>query len=328
MLCPFCMQRHPNSTTVCPEKMIKIPAVYVEDTKRGVPVVVMLTIGYSGHGKTCFLSSLFHSLYHDTISEKWPGFSFIGLTMETLNRIHNEYVNVLDHGRLPPKTPIMFPTPLILKFQKMPLKTRGFYRKYFKGIKMEQSEIIMIFYDIGGGTFDMDEKIRQNVPILREINTLIFLISLPQAISEAQAEISVVQRMHKLLNTIVLAVADLGQKKEKNIVICFTMGDEMWDQENIIYGPLSMRFLHFMPYKEELQEYFTTLTCDSQIIEQHIQDEYTPFYNALINNFRTVRFTSLSSLGAQPTETGEITNLSPTNVFDPLLALLQLEGHL
>ncbi len=328
MLCPFCMQRHSNSTTVCPEKSTRIPAVYAEDSKRGVPVVVMLTIGYSGHGKTCFLSSLFHSFYHDTIAEKWPGFSFIGLTMETLNRIHHEYVNILDNGHLPPKTPIMFPTPLILKFQKMPLKVRSFYKKYFKRITMEQSEIIVIFYDIGGGTFDVDEKIRQNIPVLKEINTLIFLVSLPQIINnELHEGLSVVQRMHKLMNTIVLAVADLGQKKQKDLVICFTMGDEMWDQENILYGPLSMRFLHFTPFADEIQEYFTSLIGDSQIIEQHIQEEYTPFYNALINNFRSIRFTSISSLGSHPEE-GIITNLSPTNVFDPLLTLLQLEGHL
>jgi hypothetical protein len=194
---------------------------------------------------------------------------------------------------------------------------------------MEQSEIIVIFYDIGGGTFDVDEKIRQNVPILKEINTLIFLVSLPQIIHhEAHEGVSVVQRMHKLLNTIVLAIADLGQKKDKDLIICFTMGDEMWDRENVLYGPLSMRFLHFTPYEDEIQEYFTSLICDSQIIEQHVQEEYTPFYNALINNFRTIRFTSISALGANPTEAGEILNFSPTNVFDPLLSLLQLEGHL
>ncbi len=45
LLCPLCMKRHPSSTAVCPEKNARIPAVYVEDVKRGVPVVVMLAIG-------------------------------------------------------------------------------------------------------------------------------------------------------------------------------------------------------------------------------------------------------------------------------------------
>jgi hypothetical protein len=332
----------------CPVKRVKIPSVYVEDSRNGVPVVVMLTIGYSGHGKTCFLSSFFHTLYHGRISEKWPGFSFIGLTMETLNRIHNEYVNILDHGRLPPKTPIMFPTPLILKFQKMPLKVRSFYKRYVKRIKKEPQEIILIFYDIGGGTFDVDEKIRQNIPILQEINTLIFLISLPRIINDrdgspaniikdkddllrlqAHTGISVVQQMHKLLNTIVLAIGAVGLKKKKNILICFTMGDEMWeDCEDNRYGQLAIPINHPMPYPEELPEYFATFGWDSEIIKQHIQEEYTPFYNALINNFRSIHFTSISSLGSHPTEDGKIMHLSPTNIFDPVLSLLNLEGLL
>ena len=304
--------------------------MYVEDSRNGIPVVVMLTIGYSGHGKTCFLSSFFHTLYHGRMSEKWPGFSFIGLTMETLNRIHNEYVNILDHGRLPPKTPIMFPTPLILKFQKMPLKVRSLYRRYIKGINMEAQEIIFIFYDIGGGTFDVDEKIRQNVPILQEIDTLIFLISLPRIMIDAQAGISVVQQMHKLLNTIVLAIGAIGLRRKKNILICFTMGDEMWEasDENNKYGQLAIPVNHPMPYPDDLSEYFSTLGWDSEIIKQHVQEEYTPFYNALINNFRSIHFTCISSLGSHPTEDGKIAHLSPTNIFDPVLSLLKLEGYL
>jgi len=324
------MNQHPASTAVCPEKEIRIPSVYAEDVRHGVPVVVMLTVGYSGHGKTCFLSSLFHSLYHDSVSEKWPGFSFIGLTMETLNRIHHEFVTILDHGNLPPKTPIMFPTPLILKFQRLPLKVTNWFKKHIQHREIEQRELIVIFYDIGGGTFDVDEKIRQNIPVLREISTLIFLVSLPQLLSEANEHsgISAVQRLHKLLNTIVIAMRDLGQKRQKNIQICFTMGDEMWDQENLLYGPLSMRLSHPIPPVGELSSYFAACRSDSNIIQDHIESEYRAFYNTLVNNFGHIRFTSVSSLGTQPTQDGRILNLAPNNVFDPLLSLLELEGLL
>jgi hypothetical protein len=328
LLCPFCMKYHPYSVIECPEKRIKIPSVYIEDSKRGVPVVVMLTIGYSGHGKTCFLSSLFYTLYYGNMSEKWPGFSFIGLTMETLNRIHNEYVNILDHRRLPPKTPIMFPTPLILKFQQFPLKVKNFFKRYFQGITMEQQELILIFYDIGGGTFDVDEKIKHNVPILVEIGTLIFLISLPQIMKDTQAGISVVQQLHKLMNTIVLAIGAIGEKKKKNLLICFTMGDEMWDCRDSQYGQLAIPLTHPTPYADQMARYFAACCDDSDIIGQHIQETYTPFYNALVNNFRSVRFTTISALGAQPNEAGELERFMPTNIFDPVLSLLHLEGLL
>lgn len=324
------MNQHAASTTVCPEKEMRIPSDYITSVKHGVPVVVMLTIGYSGHGKTCFFSSLLHSLYHDSVSEKWPGFSFLGVTMETLNRIHYEFVTILDHGNLPPKTPIMFPTPLILKFQRIPLKVNNWYKKYIKHQQFEQRELIVIFYDIGGGTFDVDEKIRQNVPVLRHISTLFFLVSLPQLLGEADGlgGMSAVQRLHKLLNTIVIALNDLGQKQQKNVQICFTMSDQMWDQESLIYGPLSMRFSHPIPHFDDFSAYFAACRGDSNIIQDHIETEYRPFYNTLVNNFKTIRFTSISSLGAQPTQDGRIPNLAPNNVFDPLLNLLELEGLL
>ena len=328
LLCPFCMKYHHYSVLECPEKRTPIPFVYIEDAKRGVPIVVMLTIGYSGHGKTCFLSSFFHTLYRGNLSEIWPGFSFIGLTMETLNKIHNEYVNILEHGHLPPKTPIMFPTPLILKFQQMPLKVKSFFKKYFKGVSIEQDELICIFYDIGGGTFEVDEKIKHNIPVLVEVKTLVFLISLPRIQDAAQTRISAVQQLHKLLNTIVLAIGKIGQQKKKDLLVCFTMGDEMWNCRDNRYGQLSIPIQHEIPTAEDIAGFFSEFHNDSDLLSQHIRESFTPFFNAIENNFRSVRFTTISALGNQPTETGEITHLTPTNIFDPFLALLQCEGYL
>ena len=124
-ICPFCMEKHSDSVEECVRKKVRVPSVYIDDIKDGVPVMFVFTIGYSGHGKTCFLSSFFHTLYHGSIALQWPGFSFLGLNQQTLTTIRNEYVNILDSGRLPAKTAIMFPTPLILKFQQIPGKVRG-----------------------------------------------------------------------------------------------------------------------------------------------------------------------------------------------------------
>lgn len=328
LLCPFCMKEHQYSVLECPEKHVRIPFVYIEDAKRGVPIVVMLTIGYSGHGKTCFLSSFFHTLYRGNLADIWPGFSFIGLTMDTLNTIHHEYVNILDGGHLPPKTPIMFPTPLILKFQKFPLKVNNFFKKFFHRMTIAPDELICIFYDIGGGTFEVDEKIRNNIPVLVEVNTLVFLVSLPMVLDAAQSQVAAVQQLHKLLNTIVLAIGKIGQQKKKDLVICFTMGDEMWNCGDNRYGQLSIPIHHAIPTADAVPGYFSELQYDSDLVRQHVQESFRPFFNAIVNNFRSVRFTTISALGNQPTAAGEIRHLAPTNIFDPFLALLQCEGYL
>lgn len=322
ILCPFCMKSHDSSITECPDKKIKIPSTYIHDSKKGTPVVFMFTVGYSGHTKTCFLSSFFHTLYHGAISKRWPGFSFIGLTMETLNKIHDEYVNILEQGVLPPKTAIMFPTPLILKLQQMPLKVKRLFRRS----TIKQREIIFIFYDIGGGTYEVDEKIKQNLPILNQINTLIFLINLPGLIDEAQEGISVVQKLHNLLNTVYLAIEELEQTNKKNIIICFTKADLMWDKEDI-YGPLAKRSDSNMPSISEVSDYFDETKQHSEYISEYIYKHYERFHTTLYNNFNSVYFTSLAPLGTQP-EDNKMSILAPSRIFDPMLLTLRLEGYL
>ncbi len=324
-ICPFCMKRHEDTVKSCPDKNIPIPSVYIDDLKNSTPAVFVFTIGYSGHGKTCFLSSFLHSLYHGAILKKWPGFSFMGLNMDTLNKIHNEYVNILEQGKLPAKTAIMFPTPLILKFQNVPLKVKGI-RRIIKRSKMEQKDLIFVFYDIGGGTFEVDEKIKQNLPILGEINTLVFLIDLPGIIKDSIDGSSAVQKMDYLLGTVYLAIKELGQAKEKNIVLCFTKADIMWGKKEI-YGPLSARWKYGTPSVNELHEYFDKMKERSDSISNYIYENYTLFHSNLHNNFKSVCFTSLSSLGSQPNG-NEIPMLSPTQVIDPILWTLKLERYL
>jgi hypothetical protein len=164
--------------------------------------------------------------------------------------------------------------------------------------------------------------------VLVEVNTLVFLISLTRVLEESQTRISAVQQLHKLLNTIVLAIGKIGQQKKKDLVVCFTMGDEMWNCSDNRYGQLSIPILHDIPTADSIAGYFSELQNDSDLLSQHMQETFTPFYNAIENNFNSVRFTTISALGNQPTEEGEIKHLTPTNIFDPFLALLQCEGYL
>lgn len=326
MICPFCMQEHGKNTFICPETRMSIPSVYVEDVNKGVPVFVFFTIGYSGHGKTCFFSSLFFSLYHGIIANMFPGLSFIGLNMETLNRIHDEYVNVLEHGNLPPKTPIMFPTPLIIKFQQIPFKVNSKLTILNPlGDLYKRSEVIFLFYDVGGGTFEVDEKIKQNLPILSNSNNLVFLIDLPKLIEEANTGIS----MHTLINTVCLAANSSGlkkRKKKKNILVCFTKADLMWGDKGK-YGNLAERrgVNNIGGYK--LKKYYKSFDKQSAKYSRYIDGNYRNFHACLINNFKSVRFTTFSSLGFKP-DGNNIPTIAPFNVFEPILWALKFGKHI
>lgn len=311
--CPFCMEFHDYKITVCPKKNNEVPPSYITDVRRRVPVVFLYTIGYSGHGKTCYLSSLFWTLRHGAINKKWPGFSIIGLNQNTLNDFNDKYVKPLVQSKVPPKTAVAFPTPLILKFQQIPMT--GFWGRPRSG------EMIFVFYDIGGETFQVDKIIKENLPILKRTKTLVFLVNLPKLVENDE---SITDTLQDLTNTIYLSVE--GQTKQKNTLICFTRADCMWGKEDI-YGPLSEKLNHSIPSIEEIPEHFDRMRKFSNSICRHVADNYGNFYNMLNNNFNLIRMTSLSSLGCEP-KNGEIPKLAPSHIFDPILWTLRLEEHL
>ncbi|MEW6607709.1 MAG: hypothetical protein AB1414_09715 [bacterium] len=271
--CPFCPEFHNDSVSECPDKKIKIPPVYINEVKEGTPVVFVYTIGYRGYGKTCFFGSFFFTLYEGFISKIWPNFSFLGLNQETLNDIHSNYVIPLKQGYLPGATPVMFRTPLILLLQNIPLKVKGFRGLFKKGLEVKK--IIFVFYDVGGETFEVDERIRENLPILNKVNTMVFLISLPKILEEDLQ--SAPQRLHNLFNTTFLALR--GRTEEKNALLCFIWADEMWGKDNI-YGPLAKKRSDNVPSIEEIPHYLYELKRHSFDIDIYIKNKYPAFYNA------------------------------------------------
>lgn len=319
--CPFCAGRHSLSTRECREIGHPVPSAYIDAQRRQVPTVPMLTIGYASHGKTCFLSGLMHYLYHGPPAETWENFTFFGLTQETLNMVHDEFVTVLDRGDLPPNTASVFPEPLIMQFDNFPLA-----RKLFKWKQYAPKELITVFYDIGGEVYNSDETIKNNLPIVQVIKHLIFLIDLSLLVQESEAGgASVVQQLHNLLNTVFNAISDLGANGKKGILICFTKADRLWGKEG--FGPLSERAMTDLPPFSAVGAYSKNMDQRSKEIGDFIRRKYPLFYNSLATHFKPVQFTAVSALGANP-ENNRIGVLRPANVMDPLFWCLKMEDRL
>ena len=102
--CPHCLQSHDTSVRECPETGAEIPNRYIRNHLHGERVASMLTVGWSGHGKTCYLASFMHGCYYD-LPRAWPGFSLIGLNQATLDVVHDAYVNRIHGGDLPDRSP-------------------------------------------------------------------------------------------------------------------------------------------------------------------------------------------------------------------------------
>lgn len=318
--CPFCAGSHSFSISECSKLQRPIPSAYIDAQARAVPTVTMLTIGYRSHGKTCFLSGLMHYLYHGPPAKQWRGFTFLGLTQETLNLIHDEYVNVLDAGGLPPRTATVFPEPLVLQFDNMPLA-----RKFLGLKRYAPSELITIFYDVGGEVYKSEDTIKRNLPVIQATEQLVFLVDLSLLDAKsADGGSAVGQALHALLNTVFNAISSLGAKGRKGILICFTKADLLWDKEG--FGPLSDRSVLELPALKDFRAYSRWMEHRSDEIGEFIRRNYTLFYNALSTHFEPVRFAAVSALGESP-ENENVGVLRPTSIMDPLFWCLKMDGR-
>ena len=145
MRCPYCLTSHKtfevdDSTGGynCPNCKTIIPRTYVES--RQFPRSTVGVVGFSGHGKTVFLTSLFSSL--GKFSNYWDRYYFRSLDDFT-HRILYEQVKMFEEGELPESTPANFPNPALLQYNEIP----------------DFGSCFLSFYDTAGEVFNDVEQI-------------------------------------------------------------------------------------------------------------------------------------------------------------------------
>jgi hypothetical protein len=288
----------------------------------------MLTIGYSGHGKTCYLASFMHALYYGDPVSRWPGFSFIGLNQATLDQVHNAYVNALQKGVLPERTKLFMDAGsfLTLEMHDVPLARKAGPI----GVGYAPQRLVLNLYDIGGEIYEAQETIRTNISLISGLTNLVLLIDLEKIRADAQRTgAGPVQQMHNLLNTVLNSLDELGQRRRKGIVVCFTKADQFWG--NADYGPLSEPARLPLAGSGGMRAYVGEMSRRSRAIGTWAQANYPQFHNSLRAYFKPVVFTTVSALGASPQggdggQTIEV--LRPSGLMDPLLSLLRMDGWL
>lgn len=294
MKCPFCFQFHDDSTTRCEERDLEIPQRYIERVNENVPVIPMLAIGFSGHGKTCFLSSLFHYLLEGPLSHKWPGFNWYGLNSETLNRVRKDYVDRMQRGQIPPPTPGMFKWedggPLILELQNVP----RFVRLRFGRWGIGRQDVIFLFFDIGGEACEDTEKILKNFPFFQEFNPLTILIDLTMLIKEGDEKVSnAMQRMHQLMNMIYVMPPEITRTQD--VLICYVKADRMWGQSHR-FGPLAVKTSTEDPTPDKIPAYLDEFEDLEQNRALHLW-RVSAFLQRAQKQFQTSTFYNSFSLG-------------------------------
>jgi hypothetical protein len=92
MLCPFCLKEGTIKRQVADVRYIyvcsehpepKIPVAQAED--ENIPGEVISAIGFRGHGKSAYFTSLFSVI--DDLAEVWPGFYYSAIDEHRLDKV-------------------------------------------------------------------------------------------------------------------------------------------------------------------------------------------------------------------------------------------------
>ena len=313
MKCPYCFKtlkvkvqtKGSRHLYYCSHCESEIHRAYVDypDT----PFTRIGMVGYTGHGKTVYITSLFYQL--QALDNYWDGYYFETLDDFTHDIMYDKVLR-LKKGELFSGTPINFPEPAFIRFNHMPVFNTQ----------------IVSMYDIGGGVFDNIDLMTQKGKYLAHSDTVFFIMSLIEEDISDDWNIKTMQLLDRYIQ-VVYSRYGANLSKKQNIVFVFTKSDELLkvkgkrelDLEIVDYfknGTLD-QFHYFDKYSINQIEY------NSNNIERWLRNNNcNGFINLAKNYFRKVRFVLTSALGNAPVENKLIKELSPLDpkcVLDPFL---------
>lgn len=299
--CPYCLTDlgvsavNSSGSYQCSNCQSIIPRTYIEH--RDTPKSMVGVVGFSGHGKTLYLTSLFSTL--SKFSQYWPSFYYRSLDDYT-HKILYEQVPLFEEGKLPESTPVNFPNPALIHYHEIPS-----FRNCYIG-----------FYDTAGEVFTDASQIYRTGYFVAHSDTILFIISLLDCNQNRLDE-----EMTGLLDTYIRAVADnlsVNLKTRQRIVVIFTKADLL---NGVIPAELSNSLKLGLNswYLNSLSERVLELMDLSNAIEEWLLQEKqcNRFVNMLRDQFLEVRFTLVASI----TEKNEQGIFDSYRVLDPFLWL-------
>lgn len=319
MTCPYCLsevkkfaQQEATGAYNCPVCKTVIPRGYVEEHE--VPRATVGVVGFSGHGKTVYLTSLFSTV--GKLSKYWNGFYFRSLDDYTHKLLYDQ-VPKFERGILPESTPANFPNPALINYNKLPLFDDSY----------------LGFYDTAGEVFNDTAQISRAGYFVAHSDVVLFIVSLSDCDPDRLDD-----DMSRLLDTYVRAVQDhlnIRLKDNQQIIVIFSKAD-------LIDHRLPEDLRDWLEVGEpewyviDLPGKVLDLQIKSTLIEEWLRDEIgaARFINMINDNFQSVRYTVVSATGMLSDKELEELNkedvasdLQPRRVLDPFFLILDHARH-
>lgn len=305
ILCPYCLDEDSikkqddadgKQYYGCATCKSTIPREYAENNTAKTEVIC--AVGFRGHGKTLYFSSLFYCL--DQLATVWPGFYTFATDERSLDTIKENIIK-LKRGELPAPTPASFPTPTNARFSNIPSLGNRFF----------------LFYDTGGESYARAGKLIKYAGFVKRSRTVIFLVSLKDINCDGA-------KLHELISIYVQGVTELGgNPKDQNLLVVFSKGD--------LLGPRMEKWKQIKKYLSKgnldnlkninMGNYVMGMKLLSARLRKFTKKELNAiqFLNFANDQFKSVDFSIISSLGAKPVDNRLQVQINPKCIFDPLL---------
>lgn len=302
--CPYCLYSTASFLSDnkvkgyrCPECKQPVPRDYVD--KKNIPRANIGLVGFSGHGKTVYLTSLFSNL--GKLTSYWGNFYFRSLDDYT-HKILYEHVPMFDKGILPDSTPANFPNPALIFYKSLP----------------NYGDCFLNFYDTAGEVFSDSDQITRAGFFVAQSNVALFIISIKDCNEERLDE-----DLCKLLDVYVRSVYDrmnIKLKERQNLIVVFTKSDLIADQ-------LPSEFADWLKdgninwYGLDLRNKIIEIEKFSVEIDNwlRIEKKCSRFLNLAQDSFVGIRFTLISAMGFD----GQNESHESLRVLDPFLLMLK-----
>ncbi len=276
-----------------------VPALYVRDFPRYPPVVVS-AVGFTRHGKTVYLASLFHAMR--TAAQTWEDFFYLALNEQSLETVKDN-LKMLEEGKLPPSTPKNFPKPTLLRIEGVPCARNCTW----------------VCYDTGGECFDRASQLVQYAGFVARAKCVLFLLSLPDLPPGRTG-----QEAHYLLNTYIIGMSQLqASTRRQHLAVVLTKGDAV-DLSDIPEVDEYLRTGTTDDIWRSRRVYLRRMSRASKQLEEWLirRHHAAQFVNAARQSFASVCYTIISALGTAPIDGRLATAVQPRRVFDPILWLM------
>jgi len=284
----------------------EIPPLYVDGYWKYPPVIISL-VGFTRHGKTVYIASLFRALQE--LSKFWRGFHYKLLDEHGLDTVRRIQMG-MDAGELPPPSQKLFPKPLLVRLVKMPILR----------------PVTLVIYDQSGEVFDNIADIREYADYIKESPVMLFVHSISPVDDVANS-------LGVLLGRYALGMAALGAPKRKqHLVVALTKADEVTFplahlplQQQLARGSLADAFVDNSrwKYRARARQYMKTVRGRSKQLEEFVagQQGGAAFLAFCRNQFRSNSHAVSSALGERP-EDGKLRAWRPKQVLDAMLLVI------